>query len=373
MSTLHTDLAPRLAMHSRANKRRRRRRAMRLQVLVVPLCLLSAVTALALRLAFCDAQSTRLGYAKTRRAAGHLQDGRRAASTEFRGPDGQRGRPSCELAQCRVEAGRAGCVGSRDGRTMRDELSIHAYTRRASAARLPEERGCNAFVLPTTGWLSRHRCHGESRQAADTSRDVRGSRNLLPLRPASTMIAPTHLPYRPSSAPLHSSLVVRTGFSPRSRPGHGLWYAASHHGADEPPQRWLHWKRLGSCSESDLPTILPPLLLSSREAACRASSRRRDGTSTTLRANAEAADGGESFETSPPGRAAGPRSPLLITIGPQCAGKTTLLRSLAARARAGGDSRRGSSSSSGPGDAGREILTVTDVSIDDHPSVSEYE
>lgn len=363
MPPLRRNLAPRLAMHSRANKSRRRRRAMRLQVLVVPLCLLSAVTALALRLAFCDAQSTRLGHAKTLRAAGHLQGGRRTDSTGSRGPTGQRGRPSCELAQCRVEAGRGGCVDSRDGRTVRGELSIYANTRRAPAARLPEERGRNAFVLSTWGWTPRHHCQGEGRQAADTSRSVRGSRKLLPLRPATTMIAPAQLPHRSSSALFHSTLVVHTRVSPRSGPENGLQYAASYHN-DEIPRRRLRSKCLGSCSDSGL--LLP---LSSSEAAFMASARRRDAMSTTLRASAENEDG-ECLETSPPAWAAGRRSPLLITIGPQCAGKTTLLRSLAARARTRGDS---SSDSSSAGDAGREITTVTDVSIDDHPSVSEYE
>lgn len=365
MPPLHKDLAPRLAMHSRPNKSRRRRRAMRLQVLVVPLCLLSAVTALALRLAFCDAQSTRLGHAKTRRPAGHLQDGRRTDSTGFRGPIGQRGRRSCELAQCRVEAGRGGCVDSGEGRTVRGELSIYANTPRAPAARLPEERGRNAFVLSTWGWTPRHRCQGEGRQAADTLRSVHGSRHLLPQRPATTMIAPAQLPHRCSSALLHSTLVVHTGFSPGSGPGNGLQYAASYHD-DERPRRRLRSKRLGSCSDSGL-----QLPLSSREAAFLASARRRDAMSTTLRASAENEDR-ERFETSPPAWAAGRRSPLLITIGPQCAGKTMLLRSLAARARTRGDSSINSDNSSAGG-AGREIRTVTDVSIDDHPSVSEYE
>ncbi|CAM9807672.1 unnamed protein product [Pylaiella littoralis] len=58
--------------------------------------------------------------------------------------------------------------------------------------------------------------------------------------------------------------------------------------------------------------------------------------------------------------------PLLITIGPQCAGKTSLLRGLAAkskvaRERGGGDE--------GGGNTGSVVPSVTDVTIDDDPSV----
>lgn len=57
------------------------------------------------------------------------------------------------------------------------------------------------------------------------------------------------------------------------------------------------------------------------------------------------------------------RPPLLITIGPQCAGKTSLLRGLAAKSKAARQ-REGTSSSSKSG-----VPSVTDVTIDDHPSV----
>lgn len=55
------------------------------------------------------------------------------------------------------------------------------------------------------------------------------------------------------------------------------------------------------------------------------------------------------------------RPPLLITIGPQCAGKTTLLRELSERAKR----RQGRDD-----DPALPILmSVTDIAIDDHPSV----
>lgn len=56
------------------------------------------------------------------------------------------------------------------------------------------------------------------------------------------------------------------------------------------------------------------------------------------------------------------RPPLLITIGPQCAGKTTLLRELSASARIGEPERGGT--------AVPTVTPVTDIAIDDHPAVS---
>lgn len=56
-------------------------------------------------------------------------------------------------------------------------------------------------------------------------------------------------------------------------------------------------------------------------------------------------------------------SPLLITIGPQCCGKTTLLRKLDAAGRKGADDDKDRSSD------GVTVTTVTDIAIDDHPTV----
>lgn len=63
------------------------------------------------------------------------------------------------------------------------------------------------------------------------------------------------------------------------------------------------------------------------------------------------------------------RPPMLITIGPQCAGKTTLLGRLADTARR--RQEKGSSSSPSPSssDTSAAITSLTDVAIDDHPSV----
>eukprot|EP00903_Cladosiphon_okamuranus_P007176 g6968.t1 len=63
------------------------------------------------------------------------------------------------------------------------------------------------------------------------------------------------------------------------------------------------------------------------------------------------------------------RPPLLITIGPQCAGKTSLLQGLAAKCRAAREREATDSSSRGGGGGKSGIPSVTDVTIDDHPSV----
>lgn len=59
------------------------------------------------------------------------------------------------------------------------------------------------------------------------------------------------------------------------------------------------------------------------------------------------------------------RPPLLITIGPQCAGKTSLLRALAAKSEEAARQREGTVSGSSESD----VPSLTDVTIDDHPSV----
>lgn len=357
MPPLHRGFSPRLAMNSRAKKNRRRRRAMRLHVLVVPLCLLSAVTALALRLAFCDAQSTRLGYAKTRRAAGHLQHGTITASTGSRGLTGQRGQPACMLQHCRVEAGCGSCVDSSGGRFVPGELDETSRKAPPAAARLPEERGRNAFVLSTWGWTARHHRQGEGRQAADTTSSARGSRNaLLSLRPAATTMV-TYDEHLCHSFPAASNCydVVHTSLSPRPGTRNGRRWTASYRDGETSPRR-LYSKGLGGCSDSGTGPS------SSREAVFLSPPARRGVSTTLCVGSAEDADE-ERLETppSPAGaEAAARRSPLIITIGPQCAGKTTLLRSLAARAGTRGDTG---------GDAESMVPTVTDVAIDDHPSV----
>ena len=70
------------------------------------------------------------------------------------------------------------------------------------------------------------------------------------------------------------------------------------------------------------------------------------------------------------------RPALLITIGPQCAGKTTLLQGLAAKSKAARQSQRqreGEADNGGGGGGGgggkSSVPSVTDVTIDDHPSV----
>lgn len=60
-----------------------------------------------------------------------------------------------------------------------------------------------------------------------------------------------------------------------------------------------------------------------------------------------------------------PRPPLLITIGPQCSGKTTVLRSLATRARALREEEKKMEQDS----TVSSVTSVTDVTIDDHPAV----
>ena len=86
------------------------------------------------------------------------------------------------------------------------------------------------------------------------------------------------------------------------------------------------------------------------------------------------ADGGESgtppqLEQVAASVSASVRAPLLVTIGPQCAGKTTLLRTLSL-ARRTGEGGGGDNGSGGDGDgAARSAVSVRDVAIDDHPSV----
>lgn len=67
------------------------------------------------------------------------------------------------------------------------------------------------------------------------------------------------------------------------------------------------------------------------------------------------------------------RPPLLITIGPQCAGKTSLLKELAEKSESEAARERGGRNGGGDGDgrvtAGSPLQPVTDVTIDDHPLV----
>ncbi|CAN0037806.1 unnamed protein product, partial [Ectocarpus sp. 13 AM-2016] len=77
------------------------------------------------------------------------------------------------------------------------------------------------------------------------------------------------------------------------------------------------------------------------------------------------------------GAVAGPeaatsRPALLVTIGPQCAGKTSLLRALAAKSEAAREERRssgGGGMTSGDTAAAAAVPSVADITIDDHPSV----
>ena len=67
------------------------------------------------------------------------------------------------------------------------------------------------------------------------------------------------------------------------------------------------------------------------------------------------------------------RAPLLVTIGPQCAGKTTLLKALSSGRPAGEGrgGRPGDSRGRGGDSVERSAVSVRDVAIDDHPSVRE--
>ncbi|CAN0499500.1 unnamed protein product [Ectocarpus sp. 8 AP-2014] len=71
--------------------------------------------------------------------------------------------------------------------------------------------------------------------------------------------------------------------------------------------------------------------------------------------------------------AATSRPALLVTIGPQCAGKTSLLRALAAKSEAAREERRssggGMTSGNTAGGGGAAVPSVADITIDDHPSV----
>lgn len=76
--------------------------------------------------------------------------------------------------------------------------------------------------------------------------------------------------------------------------------------------------------------------------------------------------GGEDAPAAPAGGRRLTRPPLLITIGPQCAGKTSLLKGLAAKSES--EAARDSHGGDG-GSGGSPVPSVTDVTIDDHPSV----
>ncbi|CAM9814166.1 unnamed protein product [Ectocarpus fasciculatus] len=73
------------------------------------------------------------------------------------------------------------------------------------------------------------------------------------------------------------------------------------------------------------------------------------------------------------GAGAASRPALLVTIGPQCAGKTSLLRALAAKSEAAREERRSSGgggvTSGNTAAAGAALPAVADITIDDHPSV----
>ncbi len=81
------------------------------------------------------------------------------------------------------------------------------------------------------------------------------------------------------------------------------------------------------------------------------------------------AGGGAAPAPATPGDRGQTRPPLLITIGPQCAGKTSLLRGLAEKSEAAGGQGRRGGGRDGAGRGGSPVPHVTDVTIDDHPSV----
>lgn len=323
----------RRSMNSRARRPRQRRACRPQQLLVVPLFLASAVTALALSLAFCEAESARHGHAKARSEAGRFKSERPMASRRPSTADAdadRRSRPGrpwqyhVEGSSARsTRRGHSEPFGSRPARGLqrgggenaaatapvaRSDVSGHGIRGRTG-------RAATAFV-PSSGW--RFAMHRREEQAA--SRD-----------------SP-----RASTAP--QQRWPQSSSTPSSDVRKSRYHASGGRNTRHPSPLAPPWVR-GISSSGFLDGGGPRRVAGlSWLPTGSASTHHQASLGGALRMRALDGEGRD-----PAAASSASRPPLLITIGPQCAGKTTLLRAIAG----------GTGSAAG----------VVDIAIDDHPSV----
>lgn len=319
---------------------RRRQGIRQPQLLVAPLCFLSAVSALALSLAFCDAESAQRRSARAW-SADRVHSAQRY-TTASRGPPwahavADAGYHFAEIRRHRrvednlvllsdkqtsisVSSMKAARETQEQRRRMarddsraegsRGEIRMGEYGKTVTAA----------FVAPTQRTLRRF------------SNSFRGNGEDRPPQTATSRPATRH------NHDLAPSLVEH-----ETGKGVNCLRRLGKHGSDCGRQSGAHFKSSVS-DDSGVRFSRPALRMSLGDEVDRAD-----------------------FAPEWPGTAA---PPVLVTIGPQCAGKTSLLRALAARARGKAEGEGSTSSDGGRSGGGRPLESyVTDVSIDDHPQV----
>lgn len=405
-------------MHSQA-RRIGQRRGQHPQPILPHICMISVImAALVLSLPFCDSESSPTGHAMASTIAERLEGERAIAYAALGGASADlRSRSPWRPWQRRVEgaAAGAGVASSRSSNcacsSCRQAQLRHAQgpitggeaSRHPVDGRVRQARRVAAFVSPGGRPLAGG--HQELRDGSLFSHRVSSAFNsaaALP-RPAAAQ-QPHTAPQRPQqcSASTATRCHPEACGGPRSKPGRsrsqlqagcccsgdggdGLSDAPSPSvvtfGNNVHSRRRYSWAELPRVTETNSFSSTKEVSQRASHRASQWTSQRASRDATALWASAgdsssSAGSGGESG-VSPPqaeqqqqqqpqagGRLASVRAPLLVTIGPQCAGKTTLLRALSSGRPAG--------EGGGGGDSvERSAVSVRDVAIDDHPAVRE--